>query len=48
MNDSSNFVLHLLNIFYFQGIICSFLYNFQKGNIMEVPIINGPRNSSAL
>lgn len=46
MNDSCNFVLHFLDIFHFQGIICNFLYNFQKGNIMEVLIINGPRNSS--
>lgn len=48
MNDSSNFISHILNIVHFQGIICTFLYSFQKRNIMKLPIINGPRNSSYL
>lgn len=48
MNDSSNFISHILNIVHFQGIICTFLYSFQKRNIMELPIINGPRYSSYL
>lgn len=48
MSDSSNFVLHVLDIFHFHGITYSFLYSFQNGNIMELPIINGLRNSSNL
>lgn len=43
---TGNFISRILNIFHFQGIICTFLYSFQKGNVMELPIINGPRNSS--
>lgn len=48
MNDSSNFISHILNIVHFQGIICTFLHSFQKRNIMELPIINGPKNSTYL
>lgn len=48
MSDSSNFILHIPDIFHFQGIIYSFLNSFQNGNIVELPIINSPRNSSNL
>lgn len=48
VSDSSNFILHIPDIFHFQGIIYSFLNSFQNGNIVELPIINSPRNSSNL
>jgi len=41
VSDSCNFVLHILDIFHFHGIIYSFLYSVQNGSIMELPIING-------
>lgn len=48
MNDNSDFVLHILDIFHFQGIICSYLYSLHDENFMELPIVNGCRSPSNL
>lgn len=39
MSDSSNFALHILDIFHFQGMIYSFLYAFKMETLWKYQLL---------